>query len=146
MEDELDISLHVEKENTLEQALQVDIEASVEMPFGKMQYFPPPPTTEKEVRRSPFCKAFEHAQKVEVNGLLDVGWFKLVAGGRDAPKDRKVVGSRWVHTYKGDGQGNCLKTKPRVIAKMRHVPHTCTSAHENSSCDCERERFARFTS
>ena len=30
-------ALHVEEENTLEQALQVDIEASVEMPTGKMQ-------------------------------------------------------------------------------------------------------------
>ena len=35
-EDELDIALHVEGENTLEQALQVDIEASIEMPTGKM--------------------------------------------------------------------------------------------------------------
>ena len=41
-EDELDIALHVEEENTLEQALQVDIEASVEMPTGKMQDLPPP--------------------------------------------------------------------------------------------------------
>ena len=30
---------------------------------------------------------------------------------------RKVVGSRWVHTYKGDGHENCLKTKSRVVAK-----------------------------
>ena len=50
---ELDIALHVE-ENTLEQSLQVDIEASVEMPTGKMQDLPPPPTTKEEVRRSPF--------------------------------------------------------------------------------------------
>ena len=46
-EDELDIALHVEGENTLEQALQVDIEASVEMPTGKMQDLPPPPTTQE---------------------------------------------------------------------------------------------------
>ena len=32
VEDELNTALHVEEENTLEQALQVDIEASVEMP------------------------------------------------------------------------------------------------------------------
>ena len=57
-EDELDIALHVEEENTLEQALQVDLEASVEMPIGKMQDLPPPPTTQEEVRRSPFRKAF----------------------------------------------------------------------------------------
>ena len=35
-EDELGIALHVEGESTLEQALQVDIEASIEMPTGKM--------------------------------------------------------------------------------------------------------------
>ena len=34
------------------------------------------------------------------------------------PKGRKVVGSRWMQTtYKGDGHGNCLKTKSRVVAK-----------------------------
>ena len=58
-EDELDIALHVKEENTLEQALQVDIGASVEMPTGKIQDLPPPPTTQEEVRRSPFRKAFE---------------------------------------------------------------------------------------
>ena len=50
-EDELDIALHVEEENTLEQALQVDIEASVEIPTGKMQDLPPPPTAQEELRR-----------------------------------------------------------------------------------------------
>ena len=101
-EDELDIALHVEEENTLEQALQVDIEASVEMPTGKMQDLPPPPTTQEEVRRSSFCKAFEHSHKVELNGLLAVGSFKVV-DEKDMPKGQKGVGSRWVHTYKGDG-------------------------------------------
>ena len=115
-EDELDIALHVEEENTLEQALQVDIEASVEMPTGKMQDLPPPPTTQEEVRRSPFRKAFGHSQKVELNELLAVGCFK-VADEKDVPKGRKVVGSRWVHTNKGDGHGNYLKTKFRVVAK-----------------------------
>ena len=32
-------------------------------------------------------------------------------------KVRKFVGSRWGHTYKSDGHGNCLKTKSRVAAK-----------------------------
>ena len=115
-EDELDIALHVEEENTSEQALQVDIEASVEMPTGKIQNLPPPPTTQEEVRRSPFRKTFEHSQKVELNGLLAVGCSKVV-DEKDMPKGRKVVGSRWVHTYKSDGHGNCLKTKSRVVAK-----------------------------
>ena len=115
-EDELDIALHVEEENTLEQALQVDIEASVEMPTGTMQDLPPPPTTQEEVRRSPCCKAFEQSHKVELNGLLTVGCFKVV-DEKGMPKGRKDVGSRWVYTYKGDGHENCLKTKSRVVAK-----------------------------
>ena len=45
-----------------------------------------------------------------------MGCFKVV-DAKDMPKSRKVVGSRWVHTYKGDGHGNCLKTKSRVVAK-----------------------------
>ena len=94
----------------------MNIEASVEMPTGKMQYLSPPPTTQEEVRRSPFRKAFEHSQKVELNGLLAVGCFKVV-DEKDLPKGRKVVWSRWVHTYKGDGHGNCLKSKSGVVAK-----------------------------
>ena len=154
-EDKLDIALHVEEENTLEQALQVDIEASVEMPTGKMQDLLPPPTTQEEVRRSPFRKEFEDSQKVELNRLLAVGCFKVV-GEKDMPKGRKAVGSRWVHTYKGDGHGNCLKTKSRVVAKgftqVQYVdyhettlPHARISARKNDSSDCERERFARFS-
>ena len=44
-EDDINIALHVEEENTLEQALQVDIEASIEMTTGKVQYLPLPSTT-----------------------------------------------------------------------------------------------------
>ena len=94
----------------------MDIDASVEMPTGKIQDLPPPPTTQEEVRRSPFRKAFEHSQKVELNGLLAVGCFKVV-DEKDMPKGRKVVGSRWVHTYKGDGHGNCLKQNPEWLRK-----------------------------
>ena len=100
----------------MEQALQVDIEASVDMLTGKMQDLPPPQTTQEEVRRSPFRKAFEHSQKVELNGRLTVGCFKVIYE-KYIPKGRKIVGSRWVHTYKGDGHGNCLKTKSRAAAK-----------------------------
>ena len=76
----------------MEQALQVDIEASVEIPTGKMQDLPPPPTTQEEVRRSPFREAFEHSQKVELNGLLAVGRFESV-NEKNVLKGRKVVGS-----------------------------------------------------
>ena len=66
--------------------------------------------------RSPFRKTLEHSRKVELNGLLDVG-DSIAVDEKNVPKDRKVVGSRWVHMYKGDGHGNCLKTKSRMIAK-----------------------------
>ena len=69
----------------MEQALQVDIEAFVEMPTGKMQDLPPPPTTQEEVRRSPFRKAFEHSQKVELNGMLAVGYCK-----DERPKNQRL--------------------------------------------------------
>ena len=94
----------------------MDIEASVEMPTGKIQDLPPPPTTQEKVRRSPFRKVFEHSQKVELNGLLAVGCFKVV-DEKDMPKGRKVVGSQWVHTYKGDGHENCLKQNPEWLRK-----------------------------
>ena len=115
-EDELDIVLHAGEENTSEQALQVDIEASVEMPTGNMQDLPPPPTMQEEVSRSSFRKAFLHSQKLKLNGLLGVECFKVV-DEKDMPKGQGVVRSRWVHTYKGDGHGKCLKIKSRVVAK-----------------------------
>ena len=116
MEDELDIALHVEEKNTLEQALLVNIKASVGMPTGKMHDLPPPQTTQEEVRRSSTRKAFEHSQKVALNGLLDVGCF-IYMNENDVAKGRKVVGSRWVHTYNGDGRGNCVKQNPDWLRK-----------------------------
>ena len=64
MENELDTALHIEEVNTLEQALQVDFEASVEMPTGKMQDLQSPPTAQEEVHRSPFRKMFQPSEKL----------------------------------------------------------------------------------
>ena len=72
MENDLDIALHIEEVNTLEQVLQVDFEASVEMPTGKMLDLQSPPTAQEEVHRPPFRKMFQPSEKVELNGLLDV--------------------------------------------------------------------------
>ena len=63
------------------------------MPTGKMQDLPPPPKTQEEVCRSPFRNAFEHSQTVELNGLLDVGCFRVV-DEKYVPKGRNVVGSQ----------------------------------------------------
>ena len=93
VEDELKIALCVEEEAILENAFMVDCEASVEMPFGKVKDLPPPPTTQAEVERLPFRKAFEYSQKVELNGLLGVGCFKMI-DMKAVPPGIKIIGSR----------------------------------------------------
>ena len=116
LEDELEIAQAVEEETMLEEAYVADAGVSIEMPTGKIQDLPPPPTTQAELLRSPFRKAFELSQRVEIEGLLDVGCFAPVDGEK-IPKGRKIVASKWVHTYKGDEKGYCVKTKSRLVAK-----------------------------
>ena len=58
----------------------------------------------------------ELSQRVEIKGLLDIGCFAPVDGEK-VPKGRKIVASNRVHTYKGDDQGYCVKTKSPVVAK-----------------------------
>ena len=70
-------------------------------------------------RKPSYCgppKEFELSQCVEIEGLLDVGCFAPVDGEKII-KGRKIVASKWVHTYKGDGKGYCVKTKSRLVAK-----------------------------
>ena len=125
------------------------------MPIGKMQDLPPPPTTQEEVRRSPFRKAFEHSQKVELNGLLAVGCFKVV-DEKDVPKCRKNcrvsmvahVQGRWTWKLPENKiQSGCerVHSSPGCRLSRDNVPHAYISAHKNDSRDCERERFARFS-
>ena len=64
VENELDTALHIEEVNTLEQALQVDFEASVEMPTGEMLDLQSPPTAQEEVHRSPFRKMFQPLRRL----------------------------------------------------------------------------------
>ena len=73
LENELEIAQAVEEEAMLEEANMVDAGVSIEMPKGKIQDLSPPPTTQAELLRSPFRKAFELSQRVEIEGLLDVG-------------------------------------------------------------------------
>ena len=72
LEDEVEIALVVKEEAVLEETYMADAGVSIEMPTAKVQDMPPPPTTQAEVIGSPFWKAFEHSQRVEINGLLDV--------------------------------------------------------------------------
>ena len=121
LEDELEIAQAVEAEVMFEEVYMVDAEMYIEMPTRKIQDLPLPLTTQTELLRSPFRKAFEILQRVEIKGLLDVGCFAPVDGEK-VPKGRKIVASKWVHTYKGDEQGYCVKTKSRLVAKgFSHV-------------------------
>ena len=86
------------------------------MPTAKVEDLPPPPTTQAELLRSPFRKAFELSQRVEIESLLDVGCFAPV-DGEEIRKDRNIIASKWVHSFKGDGKGYCVKTKSRLVAK-----------------------------
>ena len=116
MENELDTALHIEEVNTLEQALQVDFEASVEMPTGKMLDLQSPPTAQEEVHRSPFLKMFQPSEKVELNGLLDVGCFQVV-DEKDSPKVGKLSGfGGCAHTRKMDMEV-ARKQKPEGLRK-----------------------------
>ena len=99
----------------LEEAYMADAGVSIELPTGNIQDLPSPPTTQAELLRSPFRKAFELSQRVEIKGLLDVGYSRPV-GGEKVPKGRKIVASKWVHTYKGDEQEYCVKTRSRLGA------------------------------
>ena len=87
------------------------------MSTEKTQDLPPPPTTQAELLRSPVRKAFEISQRVEIESLLDVGCFAPPVDEEKIPKGRKIVASKWVHTYKGVEKGYCVETKSHLVAK-----------------------------
>ena len=88
LEDELEIAQAAEEEAMLEDAYMADAGMSIEMPTGKIQNLPPPPTTQVELLWSLFRKAFELPQRVEIEGLLDVGCFAPVDGEKFPKAER----------------------------------------------------------
>ena len=82
LEDELEIAQVEEEEVMLEMAYMADAGVSIEMPTGKSQDLPLCPTTQAELLRSSFRKAFELSQRVEIKGLLDAGCFAPVDGDK----------------------------------------------------------------
>lgn len=104
MDEELEAALAVENKATLEEASTAHVEVSIEMPTGEIQYLPPPPSKQAKLMRSLFREAFQHSQRVEINGLLDVGYSAPV-DENDIPDGRKGVASKWVHTYQGGDEG-----------------------------------------
>ena len=72
----------MEEEAVFEEAYMADAGVPIEMPTGNIQHLPPLPTTQAEVIWSPFRKALEHSQRVEINDLFYGGcrsFFTLVA-------------------------------------------------------------------
>ena len=63
LEDDLEIAQAVEEEAILEEAYMADAGVSIEIPTGKIQDLPPPPTTQAEnyappsEKRLNFCNA-----------------------------------------------------------------------------------------
>lgn len=63
----------MKEEATLEEALMTNAGVLIEIPTEKIQHLPAPPITQAELMWSPFQEAFQHSQRVDVNGLLDGG-------------------------------------------------------------------------
>ena len=72
LEDELEIAQAREEEAMLEEAYMADAGVSIEMPTGKIQDLPPPPTTQAELFRSPSGKRlnFRNASRSTVSSML----------------------------------------------------------------------------
>ena len=70
-------------------------------------------------------------QKVELNELLGVGCFKAI-DMKAVPHGRKIVGSRWIHSYKSDELGYYVKTRSQMVAKeFTQMPNV--DYHETTS-------------
>ena len=75
--EEMKIARRCVEEAMLEASLMVDQEASIEVPGGNIKDLPPPPETQAEVSESQYRRAFEHSQRVELKGLIEVGMFRV---------------------------------------------------------------------
>ena len=75
--EEMKIARCVEYEAMSEEPLMLGQEASIEMPGGKIKDLPPPPKPQAEVSKSQYRRAFEHSQRVELDGLMEVGCFRV---------------------------------------------------------------------
>ena len=95
----------MEEEAIHDEACMADTRVSIKMPTGKIQNLLPPHKTQTEVLRCPFRKVFEQSQRVDINGIFDVGCFAPVHEAK-VPKRRKIVAPRWNHTsFQEDDKG-----------------------------------------
>ena len=89
-------------------------ESEFEMPSGPISEAETPPVSVGGVLKSRYQGAWFWAMNGELKGLKDSGTFKVLDG---LPEGEKVIGSRWVLSYKSNKDGNITKTKARLVAK-----------------------------
>ena len=71
------------------------------------------PNTIEEARNSYDSENWEKAIQTELDILRDKNTWELI----EPPKDRNIVGNRWVFTKKFDENGNLSKYKARLVAQ-----------------------------
>lgn len=71
------------------------------------------PKTYRQAITSPRKKAWENAMNEELKSLEENNVFTIV----ERPRNRKVVGGKWVFKAKGDANGNLEKFKARYVAQ-----------------------------
>lgn len=71
------------------------------------------PNTIEEARNSHDSENWEKAIQTELDILRDKNTWELI----EPPKDRNIVGNRWVFTKKFDENGNLSKYKARLVAQ-----------------------------
>lgn len=90
-------------------------EALIGVSVGRIKDLPLAPKIQAGVSNSQYRRA-SHSWMAEIKRLIEVGCFELV-DMKDIPRGRKLVDSKWVHTYKGGDVDNSIKTKSRFVAK-----------------------------
>ena len=106
-----------------------ELQSDFEMPSGPVSEAEIPPVSVAGVCKSLYKGAWLWAMNEEMKGLKESGTFKELKG---LPEGKKVIGSRWVLSYKSDKDGNITKTKARLVAKgfvqREGVNHNQTAA------------------
>ena len=89
-------------------------ESGFEMPSGPISEAETPPVSVGSALKSRYKGAWLWAMNEELKGLKDSGTFKVLDG---LPEGERVIGSRWMLSYKSNKDGNITKTKARLLAK-----------------------------
>ena len=89
-------------------------ESEFEIPSGSISEAETSPVSVGGVLKSRYKGAWLWAMNEELKGSKDSGTFEVLGG---LPEGEKVIGSRWVLSYKSNKDGNITKMKARFLAK-----------------------------